>query len=280
LMGTHDTDGVIVKAFKDANNDGNPEGGELGSATVANGLWNIEVTLAQGLSFIPINTDNRFVIVAQNDVGLSDYAKVPLIVEDSHTPTAPRSVRLRSDEVSNTGQYSVSGSADADIFIVAHSDVDGDVSSITTTSVNFEFSAVVVNSDGPHQLTFFAVDFAGNRSPASSAIAVTVDKTAPQLQNVDVSTPLNGTAFTEGETIRFTLAFDESIAVNAGVSQLQFQFSDQSRTATYDSHSGSSVSYIYVVKAGEEIESILSILTQTSIADLAGNAYLDTQVNL
>ena len=278
-MGTHDTDGAIIKAFKDANNDGSPDGAELGSTTVANGLWNIEVPLDQGLGFIPVNADNRFVIVAENDVGLSSYTKVPLIVEDSHTPSAPRTIRLRSDEVSNTGQYTVSGSADSNIYVVAHSDVDGDVSTVTTTAVNFEFTTTV-NSDGPHQLTFFAVDLAGNRSPASSSIAVTVDKTAPQLQNVNVSAPLNGTAFTEGETIRFTLAFNESITVNAGLSQLQFQFLDQSRTATYDSHNTSSVSYIYVVKVGEEIESILSILTQASLADLAGNAYLDTSVNL
>jgi hypothetical protein len=87
-------------------------------------------------------------------------------------------------------------------------------------------------------------------------------------------------AFTEGETIQFTLQFDEAIAVDAGASQLQFQFLEQSRTAQYLSHNANSVSYTYVVKPGEIIESILNISTQASIADLVGNAYIDTTINL
>jgi hypothetical protein len=135
-----------------------------------------------------------------------------------------------------------------------------------------------LTSEGSHTLTFFAVDLAGNRSSASSSIAVAVDKSAPTLQNANVSAPANGTSYAEGEIITVTLTYSETIQVDVNNSSVTFDNGGQ--IATYQSHSSNTATYTYVVGEGESIESINSITTNVAISDLAGNAYIDETINL
>ena len=123
-------------------------------------------------------------------------------------------------------------------------------------------------------------DAAGNNAnltlnSVGSTASVFVDALAPTVSSVNV--PANAT-YVSGQSLDFSINFDESITVNTGggTPQLALTIGATSRQASYQSGSGtSSLLYRYTVQSGDADSDGITIGTLTSnggtLRDAAGN---------
>ena len=81
--------------------------------------------------------------------------------------------------------------------------------STTLSGVNWEFTNIDLTFDGPHVITAKQTDAAGNTSPASSGLNITIDTTNPYI---DIA-HCNGDDFQNTNDI-FTLVFSEDVWEN------------------------------------------------------------------
>ena len=121
-----------------------------------------------------------------------------------------------------------------------------------------------------------AQDQAGNGNTAAETHMVTVDTTAPTVENVTSST-LDGT-YSTGATVSIQVRFDEAVLVT-GTPQLTLETGTTDRVVDYASGSGErSLTFTYTVQAGDT-SSDLDYTATTALAfnggtltDAAGNA--------
>lgn len=105
-----------------------------------------------------------------------------------------------------------------------------------------------------------------------STAGVLVDTTAPAVASVDV--PGNG-AYVSGQTLSFTVNFDENVTVAGTDSTLGLMIGATARTAAYASKTADSITYTYTVQAGETDANGVAVgavnLNTSTIKDVAGN---------
>ncbi|MDG2520548.1 Ig-like domain-containing protein [Caulobacter segnis] len=121
-------------------------------------------------------------------------------------------------------------------------------------------------------------DAAGNDAALSlsgrvpSTAAILVDTTAPAA--VGVAVPANG-VYVAGQSLDFTVAFDENVTVNGADSTLGLTIGSATRNAAFHSNSGNTVTYRYTLQAGEvDTDGIVVgslALGSSTIRDAAGN---------
>ena len=153
---------------------------EVGSATAAMGAWTITASpLVDGVHSLTATATD-----AAGNVSAASGALVMTV--DTTSPAAPGtpdlvaasdSGLLDSDDVTNDHTPTVSGAAEAEASVRLYAGAV-EVGSATAAVGAWTITASPL-ADGVHSLTATATDAAGNVSPVSGALAVTVDTTAP-----------------------------------------------------------------------------------------------------
>ena len=130
-------------------------------------------------------------------------------------------------------------------------------------------------AEGQHTITTRATDLAGNVSPASNALVVTIDTTAPAVTSV--APPPNATYYA-GDSLDFTVNFSESIHADTsgGTPQIALVIGATTRYANYVNGSGTSaLVFRYTVVNGDVDANGITVGSLSAnggtLTDLAGN---------
>ncbi len=153
----------------------------LGSATVVNGAWSITPRSALA------DRVHNLTAISTNAAGNTSLASAPLALTiDSTAPSAPAGLLLAPgsdtgvllDNVTAATQPAITGSGTTGDTIRLY---EGSTLLGSATVVNGAWSIMPGSAltDGVHALTATATDPAGNTSPASASLALTIDTTAP-----------------------------------------------------------------------------------------------------
>ncbi|GAB3402288.1 Ig-like domain-containing protein [Massilia agilis] len=175
LSGTAEA-GAIVKLYDGAT--------EIGNGT-ADGTGNWSITLGSDLatgahSITATATD------AAGNVGAASSALTVTI--DTAAPAAPAALALASgsdsgssssDRVTSAVQPTITGTAEAGATVKLYDGATEIGSGTADGTGKWSISTTGTLADGSHNITAKATDAAGNVSVASSALAVTIDATAP-----------------------------------------------------------------------------------------------------
>ena len=163
----------------------------IGTVTATNGAWSIEVTL--------ISEDNVITVTAtdQNDANKkSTLLNAVTITQDSTAPSKP--VISSSNTQVNMESFTINGTADVNSVVEVLQN-GSSIGTVTATSGFWTITVMLI--DGANVFTAKASDTIGNKSGASEAVIITLDRTAPAVgitttvQAVNtVSFTLNGTA--------------------------------------------------------------------------------------
>ncbi|MGB9989430.1 DUF4347 domain-containing protein [Massilia sp. SM-13] len=122
-------------------------------------------------------------------------------------------------------------------------------------------------------------DAAGNNASLTltghlpSLAGVLVDGGPPSVSG-NISVPADG-SYHAGQTLYFTVAFDENVTVAGTDSVLGLTIGSTARNAVFDSKTASSITYAYTVQAGDTDANGIVVgaitLGSTTIKDVAGN---------
>ena len=121
-------------------------------------------------------------------------------------------------------------------------------------------------------------DPAGNNAvltlnSVGSTTNVLVDATVPAITG-EITAPANG-VYTAGQTLSFTVTFDENVTVTGTGSTLGLTIGGAARNAIYDSKTANSISYVYTVQNGDNDGDGVAVsgisLNGGVIRDAAGN---------
>jgi hypothetical protein len=107
-------------------------------------------------------------------------------------------------------------------------------------------------SDGRYSIIARQTDLAGNQSPLSEALEVTIDQERPRV--ISVSSELSSSVYSEGTVIPVVVEFSRSVLVDnsQGNPVLLMETGTTDRFAQYSSGSGSSgLTFLYNVESGD-----------------------------
>src|SRR5690606_28471116 len=94
-----------------------------------------------------------------------------------------------SDNLTRDTTPTFTGTAEANSTVAVISDRDGTLGTTTASGDgDWTFTDATPLSDGAHSITATAEDGVGNTSPASAALAITIDTTSPTVSNDTVAT--------------------------------------------------------------------------------------------
>ncbi|MEE2730745.1 MAG: Ig-like domain-containing protein [Pseudomonadota bacterium] len=197
--------------------------GAVGSATVdGSGNWSVTSSLLTAGS-------HNITVTAADAASNTSAASVALTISiDAAAPSAPSTPDLtagsdtgssNSDNITDDTTPTVTGTAEANATVVLTSSIGGTVGSATADgSGNWSITASAL-ANGTHSLSVTATDAAGNTSSASSALAVTVDTTAPVAPSApDLSASSDtGSSNTDNITNDTTPTFSGTAEANSSV---------------------------------------------------------------
>ena len=210
------------------------------------------------------------------------------ITVDTGTPSAPASLDLAAADDSgysdtdnltkNLGSLTISGTAEAGTTVELFRAGSTSLGSTTADgSGNWTLDVTLVT--GSNSVTAKATDTAGNTSAASSALAITVDTTAPVVSSVS-SSKTDGT-YGVGTLIPVTVTFNETMYVTTtgGTPTLTLETGATDSTVSYSSGSASTVlTFNYTVASGNTSSDLdytdtgALVLNSGTIQDGAGNS--------
>lgn len=146
-------------------------------------------------------------------------------------------------------------------YTIQSGDLDSD--GIAVGSINLGTTTIRDTAGNSATLTLNSIGATGS---------ILVDAVAPSVSSVSV--PSNGT-YTTGQSLDFTVTFDENISVTGSDSALGLTIGSTVRSASYFASSGNAVSYRYTVQAGDEDSNGITVgsisLNTTTIRDSVGN---------
>ncbi|GGH03908.1 hypothetical protein GCM10007415_45130 [Parapedobacter pyrenivorans] len=189
ISGLHSENGVTVKLYPDADNDGVPDNvPALDAYVLTDGTWSLGAPLAA-------DSDNNFVVIAEDAAGnISGAVDVPTITEDSVAPVAPSAPDLLptsdsgvsdNDNLTNHTAVTLTGTAEPNSTVSLTSDRDGIVGTAPADGLGNWHITTGTLSVGAHGLTATATDAAGNTSASSAVLSLTVDTQVPVLAAMD-----------------------------------------------------------------------------------------------
>jgi len=257
LQGTAEVGSVVTVATS------TPAPATLGTPTAVGGTWNLTTgVLADGVYTITA--------VAQDIAGNNSVASSALsLTIDTTAPAAPTALDLQaasdsgisnSDNITNDNTPSIQGSAAANAAVVLSSNLAGVVASGSANGVGTWVLTPGALANGVHTFTATQTDLAGNISPASAGLAVTIDTVGPTVQS---ESPARGAVLSSLPSVAVT--FSESV-INVGAARL-----------SVESISSSSVSgtgagpYTFSGYTPPADGTVNVALTVGSIQDTAGN---------
>ena len=199
--------GSLVRVFRDSNNNGAIDGGEVvvGSVRLAAGQTNYSITVP-----LAPNAANNFVVTATDAGGNSSSpVDVPTITTDSIAPVAPIVTSPAGSVSVNTPSVAVSGAAEANSLVQVYKDVNnnGIIDSVDLVVASQQLtggatSYAISTPLAPNSVNNFlvtATDATGNRSLAVDVPAVVQDSRSPAGPTIGgpaAPTTVNGTTTT------------------------------------------------------------------------------------
>ncbi len=168
------------------------------------GAWSVAATLADGSHTARAH--------ASDAAGNSSAATAPITVDvDRAAPSAPGITSPATDTLTRAVSLTVSGTAPMDAALVRLLDATFVVTTGAPSSGSFTF--VVAPGEGAHVYTAVAADAAGNVSPPSPAVTVTVDRTPPAIPAV--LAPVEGDVLAAAELVAGQVAFSGTAEAGA-----------------------------------------------------------------
>jgi large repetitive protein len=243
----------------------------LGSTTTnGSGAWSFTTgTLADGTHNLSATATD----VAGN-VSIASSA-MPVIV-DTTAPVAPSitsfspDTGIVGDHITNATTLTLTGTAEANSTVKVYDGATLLGSATTNGSGAWSFATGTLASGG-HTLSATATDAVGNVSVASSAMAVTIDATAPVVTQA-TAVPSNGLEL-PGDTVTVTVAMSEAVTVT-GTPTLTL---NDGGKATYSGGSGTNaLTFVYTVSKTDMDVSALAVTAVNlpngaTVQDAAGN---------
>jgi hypothetical protein len=174
LSGTSDPDVTITILL---------EGVPTAYTTTADGdgNWTLDISLTEGT--------HNITAVANDGVDDSDPSGVLTITVDLTDPASPTSPDLSSDDDSGasntdnitnvTSNLTISGTAEGNATIELFNGIN--LLGTTVASAGGAWTIDLNLTEGSYSITAIAIDISGNTSPASSALALTIDTTPPNI---------------------------------------------------------------------------------------------------
>lgn len=158
---------------------------------------------------------------------LNSVGSTASVLVDAVAPTAPSTPDLAAasdDGVSDTDNTTAdntptfTGTSEANATVSLISSIDGSLGTTTADGIgNWSFTPGTALTDNTHDITATATDVAGNTSPASSALSVTIDTSLYSYDN-GVWTPQdpNGNAIVtdDVQVLSGTTSFNQDIEIN------------------------------------------------------------------
>ena len=157
------------------------------SGTASFGPGDIQTTVTVNVSGdTAVESDETFTVDLSSPVGATivDSQGLGTIQnDDTAPPAAPVVTQPASPTNDNTP--TITGTGENGAIVTLTSDLDGTLSPTATVSGGvWSITLATVLQDGTHSLTATQTDAAGNVSPASAAITITVDTTAPPTPSI------------------------------------------------------------------------------------------------
>lgn len=251
-----------------------------GGGTWANVTTSVTGTVLtwSGITLLPGSNTLQLKVV--DLAGNSGAVKSQVYVLDTTAPAAPSTPVLINDSgasstdgITNVVTPQLTGTAESGSTVNVY---DGAtlLGSVNATGGAWSFTAGAL-AEGPHTITARATDLAGNVSPASNALVVTIDTTAPAVTSVAL--PPNATYYA-GDSLDFTVNFNESVHVDTsgGTPRIAIVVGATTRYATYVSGSGTSaLVFRHTVVNGDVDANGITVgalnANGGTLSDLAGN---------
>ncbi|MBF0124191.1 MAG: hypothetical protein HQL60_02505 [Magnetococcales bacterium] len=184
--------GASLVLFDDYDNDGVIESGEaLSTSRITSESWSVDVSLTPG---------RRIIRAVQIDVAgnSSDASAVLEVTVDTTAPAIPAALDLASaDDSGNSNSDNITsqvsgltlngGGGEVGAMLILFDDKDSDGvndsgEALTTTKVaGASWNADINLAAGSHAIKAIQTDAAGNSSPASAALTISVDSTLPAV---------------------------------------------------------------------------------------------------
>lgn len=246
--------------------------GTIGS-TVANGsgVWSFDYT-----GTVLPDGSHTFTATATDPAGnVSSVSADFVVTVDTTPPAAPSITSPASGTSTNFQTLTLSGTAEPASLVRIYDGATllGSANADGAGAWNFTTPTL---SEGTHSFTARAYDPSGNESPPSTAVTVTVDRTAPTVTSVSSPTP-DGT-YGIGQTVLVTVTFSEPVTVAGGTPQLTLETGDSDAIIPYTAGTGTStLTFSYTVAPGHQTPD-LEYLGATALA-LAGATLRDAAGN-
>ncbi|WP_182629290.1 Ig-like domain-containing protein [Clostridium chromiireducens] len=148
-----------------------------------------------------VSTNGTYEFTAKDNAGNTITQSIPIANIDTTAPEAPVITTPTNNTVTNDNTPTISGTAEANSTVKVY---DGTTLIGTVTADgngNWTLIPSTGLADGNHAITATATDAAGNVSPASSAVNITIDTTAPTLTlSASPITATNGMVTINAET--------------------------------------------------------------------------------
>jgi uncharacterized delta-60 repeat protein len=246
-------------------------GGAAVAATNSAGTWTATYTITAGA--INGTTNRNVAVTATDNAGNSTTtADTTNATVDNVAPTAPSTPDLTAasdsgasstDNITNVTTPTFTGTAEANSTVTLY-DTDGTtvLGTATATGGNWSITSSPLSA-GSHSITARATDGAGNTSPASSALAITIDTTPPPAPAFTAITDDTGTSSTDQITSDTTLVLSGTAEAHATVAVFR-------NTAPIGSTSADGTGYWSFDYTGTSLAEGLHTFTATA-TDAAGN---------
>jgi len=259
LAGDTDANGITVGAItlnghtiKDA--AGNDAVLTLGSVPSTAGI--LVDTTAPSVASVTVPSNGSYVAGGNLDFTVTFDENVTVAASGSTLGLTIGSTARSAELLSSSGNTAVYR------YTVQAGDVDAD--GITVGSLALNGGTIKDAADNDAVLTLNSV---------GSTASVLVDGTVPAVTGT-IAAPAND-SYVVGDTLSFTVTFDENVVVTGTDSALALTIGSTARSAQFASSTANSITYTYTVQAGDNDADGIAVgaisLGTTTVKDAAGN---------
>ena len=248
-----------------------PPSGRLGYTIVdANGNWSFTATLSSGVHYVSAEAQ-----VYDYNTWSGPTSPITVTI-DTTAPAAPTSLDMssgsdtgtsNSDDITKTTTPIFTGTSEANSDVTLY-DTDGTtvLGSATASGAGTWSITSAMLSGGAHTVTAKAVDVAGNVSPASAGLTITIDNTAPALAS---SITISDTVLQIGDTATVTFTFTEQVS---GFTTADVTVANGTLSNLTTGNGGTTWNATLTPNLGVTAAVNNLVLNNTGYTDLAGNA--------
>jgi hypothetical protein len=255
-------------------------GGTISNVTGSGATYTVTVTGVAGNGTLGLNLvdDDTIQDIAGNALGGTGAGNGNFTGQVYTIDTTPPAVSVpvlspasdsgssSTDGITNVTLPTFTGTAEAASTIRIFSDGTQIGTGVATAGGTYSINATTALTNGSHNITATATDAAGNTSPATSPLVITIDTTAPTVSSITRA----GANPTGAATVAYTATFAEPVT---GVDATDFALAATSTaTGTISNVTGSGATYTITVTGVTGNGTLgLNLIDDDSIQDIAGN---------